>query len=116
MELATASGGGAAEIVVTCNGFVDPFVGICKEFTNSNIQVYPNPANDFLSIIISEPYSDEIKIEISDIAGKIVYTSTIDAKSENNLEQINLSSIKPGAYLIRLSNKDNTITRKIDIK
>ncbi|MDD3685846.1 MAG: endonuclease [Bacteroidales bacterium] len=116
LEFATASGGGAAEIVVTCNGFVDPFVGICKEFTNSNIQVYPNPANDFLSIIISEPYSDEIKIEISDIAGKIVYTSTIDAKSENNLEQINLSSIKPGAYLIRLSNKDNTITRKIDIK
>lgn len=116
LELVTIIGAGAEDKTVSCNGFVDPFVGLCKEFTNNNIQIYPIPATDFINIIISEPYSGEIKIEISDIKGEIVYTSTIDTKSENNLEQINLSSLKPGAYLIRLSNKDNTITRKIDIK
>lgn len=110
------SGSGAEDIIVTCDGFVDEFVGLCQDFTNDDIQIYPNPATDFVNIIISEPYSGDIKIEIYDITGKIVYESVMEAKSKNSIEQINISEFNPGVYLLRLSDKGNTVIRKIEIK
>ena len=115
-EQIVISGSGAAEIVVTCNGFVDPFVGLCQDFTNDDIQIYPNPATDFINIGISKPFSGNIKIEIYDITGKIVYESAMEAKSENSFKQINISEFNPGVYLLRLSDKNKTVIRKIDVK
>ncbi|MDD3859912.1 MAG: choice-of-anchor D domain-containing protein, partial [Bacteroidales bacterium] len=88
----------------------------CFAESNPEIYIYPNPVSDIISITISNWYSNKIKIELCDIAGRIVYTSAIETKTEFHFEQINISNCESGVYLLRLSDKDNTIIRKIEIK
>lgn len=72
----------------------------------NGIEVYPNPAKDFLSI----NNNDDLLYEIFDISGKIIQ------KGEVNNRKINISNLIKGAYLIRFINKGNTVFIKKIIK
>jgi ligand-binding sensor domain-containing protein len=65
-----------------------------EEEDNSDIVLYPNPANDLLSVISSNPINS---MEIIDITGTVVF------KSDNTLyeNEIDLSSISPGVYFLK---------------
>jgi Glycosyl hydrolase family 9/Cellulose binding domain/Secretion system C-terminal sorting domain/Divergent InlB B-repeat domain len=64
-------------------------------FANSEIKTYPNPANDFLNVIVSgESKSKEILIY--DLFGKIVFQKTLVANAYE--EAINMSKLPAGLY------------------
>ncbi len=70
-----------------------------------NIKVYPNPANDVLTINISKPNAD-YSIKILDNLGKAVYTTPMNSA---NL-QVNLNQFTArGLYLLQIINKENQI-------
>ena len=78
------------------------------DFNQSNLEVslYPNPVRDILNIEIE---NDIQSIEIYNIQGQKVLSS--------NQNQINVSDLASGMYLVRIQDIDNNIaTKKIVIK
>lgn len=90
---------------------------LCKTFVINkidsdygiNIQVYPNPFNDF--IIVENPDSDIDFIDIIDINGKVI----IRHKTTSNKETIHTNDIAAGTYIIRIS-AGNKISSGLFIK
>jgi len=62
---------------------------------NNEISVFPNPATDFINVVIENIYATEpIWITITDLNGRELI------KTQNSGEQINISSLSPGVYFI----------------
>lgn len=77
-----------------------------SEYNEEKISIYPNPFNDFINIELKNYIKIEY-INISDITGKIIYTSnTIDTK-------IDLSNLKNGVYFLKIKSNENLIIKKI---
>lgn len=68
-----------------------------NELSLSNIRIYPNPADNLLTI--ENPEFEEITIQIIDIAGKVVLTSKF-----NSSKTIDISYINQGIYLVYIHN------------
>lgn len=66
---------------------------------NQNIVVYPNPTNSLLNI----EYQEEFSIKIYNIIGEQVKVS--------NSSQIDISSLKPGMYILRIMNPENQLLK-----
>jgi hypothetical protein len=87
-----------------------------KYDSNSEIiNLYPNP-NDgrFLIEFINPLQNDKSEIIITDLAGKQVYNGLV--LKEEILKQFDLSSSKPGIYIMMIKDKEILITKKFIIK
>ncbi|KAB1064439.1 T9SS type A sorting domain-containing protein [Salibacter halophilus] len=78
-------------------------VGISTE--NQKVTVYPNPFNDRIKVTHnwSEP-----NFTLFDVTGKIVKSGVIENKQINNLNEL-----PSGQYLLKITNSNQTIIRKI---
>lgn len=64
--------------------------------------VYPNPATDKLTLLVSSPLSQKATVIISDVYGRNVQQmSTSIVAGDNNIE-LNVSGLANGNYIIRL--------------
>jgi hypothetical protein len=80
-------------------GFIGPDIAEAmdiKDYTLlQNINIYPNPTQDFVNINFEN--ESEYQINVTDLSGKIIYTF----EENNQLEQrINLQNLKVGVYLL----------------
>jgi hypothetical protein len=74
--------------------------GIDTEFANS-ISVYPNPANDYLTVSLDEVANS---ISISNLVGQTIMEIT---PSSNN-ETINIESLEAGVYFVKVTKNTNS--------
>ncbi len=75
-----------------------------KASANNNISIYPNPANTSLTLDIKNGVAGkEIKIEIFEMDGKLVYSNSL--QYENNLA-INLNFLERGIYFIKINGEN----------
>ncbi len=73
----------------------------------SELKIYPNPTNSFLTI--ETEYPDHYSIHITSLNGQqILYVEML-----GNSQQIDLSSFQNGIYFITIRSKDFVITEKI---
>jgi hypothetical protein len=87
--------------------------GINKTTPNANqFGLYPNPFHNFISITSTISINHPVKIQIRDLSGRIIYSSivNIDINNKNNIDLSNLSN---GLYLLTISSNDFEITKKI---
>lgn len=81
------------------------------ENTLDKVQIYPNPVTSGKIYINAETTSTKT-IELYDMLGKrIVFTEMNGYQKE-----LNVTNLKAGVYILKLSEKNNSITRKIVIK
>lgn len=78
-----------------------------KDFLNSKIVIYPNPAKDYIAI---SGISTLTKIEIYNVAGAVIYQSSITSDAKIRLNLAN------GIYYAKMSAAENTTIKKIIIK
>lgn len=74
-----------------------------------NLNVYPNPVGNGHVYITSKTTAPK-DIEIFDVLGKRVMDTTISSK------ELNVSSLSPGVYIIKIKEGDQRATRKLIIK
>jgi hypothetical protein len=77
------------------------------DFKIENINVYPNPANKILFIKANEKQID-YKLSILSLDGKVL----IEKQKIKLSSEIDISYLKSGLYLLRLSNKEKSINMK----
>jgi len=76
--------------------FVDGTIGSNDDFAANNFSVYPNPVQDVLNIRSANSVD---AIQVYDVLGKLVLSSTPDAISPS----IDMSSLNSGAYLVQVT-------------
>jgi hypothetical protein len=79
-----------------------------NEFDNE-ITIYPNPANESLSI--SHKTIDALSIKILDLAGRILSTLTTSGTN-----MINTSNLDNGVYLVEITTGEKKSVKKIVIQ
>jgi hypothetical protein len=79
-----------------------------EDFANELVKFYPNPSNGLITISLPEI----AKITISDLSGKVVYTSTLN----DGESTINLNNLSSGIYLINFVGDSFNKTDKIILK
>ncbi len=92
------------------NAFVDDInlsnlTNVENVINSRDINIYPNPSNGTMYITNAENFN----IEIIDLLGKVVYSSSIIS----NNEQLNLSGLANGSYFAKITNQQNVVTRNI---
>lgn len=89
--------------------------GIAEQTKTENplekVQIYPNPVTGG-KIYINAENSSFKTIELYDMLGKRILVTEMN----NYQKEINVSNLKAGVYILKLSEKNNSITRKIIIK
>lgn len=78
---------------------------------NENLIIYPNPANDKLTVYLRNG-SESGTIEIMDQYSKTVVSKNINAEKN----QIDISNLSKGLYLVHFNNGQQQITQKLIVK
>jgi len=83
------------------------------DVTNTNaveksIHIYPNPANDYVWIDLSD---DLVSVEIYNINGQLVYNNDVLQKNS----RLDISKLSGGTYLLKLITKHQMLVKELNI-
>ena len=98
-------------LALTGNFYLPPTATLANpEFKNDSeaILVYPNPSNDVFTIV--SPEESEISV-ISPLGNIVSKQKTVSGNT-----QINLANKAPGIYLIKVTNNNTTVVKKLILK
>lgn len=84
---------------------------IKTENTLEKVQVYPNPVTNGKITINTETNSNKT-VELYDVLGKKI----LNTEMSSYQKEINVTHLKAGVYILKIAEKNNSITRKVIIK
>jgi photosystem II stability/assembly factor-like uncharacterized protein len=102
----------AATVIVSGNGVTDQIISVVQEagiitganeIENPEISIYPNPAKTILSVT---GLTQSSKISVFDLSGKLLIIKHITN------DKIDISNLKNGIYIIRITDRKGTSTKK----
>ncbi|HKK43446.1 MAG TPA: T9SS type A sorting domain-containing protein [Bacteroidales bacterium] len=104
---------------VLTQGFQQPLI-ITREDTSlkgNGVDVYPNPATDFINVKLFGDVARNFRIELINITGTIIKSVKINFVTDYYyIEQIPVSDIKIGFYFVRVISEDKLILRTFKIE
>lgn len=71
-------------------------------------KIYPNPVKNNLNLLIASPFVNKIKIDITDLAGKLIISREKTVINGNNRYSIDVSTLPAGTYFIKASDINKT--------
>lgn len=83
---------------------------IASQNALSHINIYPNPANAYITILNRDGFNMD-KVQIYNALGQTIYT----AEPQNSKVEITTSSFSQGVYLVRIQVKDKVLSTNIRI-
>jgi hypothetical protein len=84
---------------------------------NNNLELYPNPASDFLHISLSLDESTTIRIDILDNMGRIRKSRVEEILISGNTKiYFETGDLPPGIYFLKIFNIHNSTTSKFLIR
>ena len=86
--------------------------GIFENSFSSSINLFPNPANNHLTIALGSN-NKNVEVAIADITGKIGYTTTI---VETDKVEVNTSEFAEGIYIVQIQSGEFISTKKLIVK
>jgi PKD repeat protein len=94
-------------IVVNCiNGIED-------KYNNVAVNVYPNPATDVLNVEVAG-IDEAVQVQLMDVTGKVIISE--QWLSTGATQQLAVETVADGVYIIRLSNANYSVNKKLIIK
>lgn len=102
------------DIVVTRKG-----VGV-NEFRResiTNVQSYPNPAREKVSISFFSDEAANVKLKLYDLAGAVIKSRETDIQGgQSHTFTLNVSGLTPGMYFFELNNGRGRVTQKLIVE
>ncbi len=89
-----------------CQGVIEKTFEIGR-----GVQIFPNPFDNVLNIILGTQYSGNVKVEVRNIQGQILYSGNHTADS--NPIVLNLPELVAGTYMVQVSSKDHRSVQKV---
>lgn len=76
---------------------------------SQELSFYPNPVSNGKIYITSKSSLDK-EVMIFDVLGKKVLHQTVSTK------EVNISTLSPGVYIIKIRDEESTVTKKLIVK
>jgi len=97
---------------------IDPCAYIADTYNNFVCQVFPNPSKDgvFNLQIESRLIETILNVNVFSIYGQILYSDVLDIYEKTVLNQLELSNLPKGIYILELGNEHKKIFKKIMIQ
>ncbi|MBL0355982.1 MAG: T9SS type A sorting domain-containing protein [Chitinophagaceae bacterium] len=80
----------------------------------ATISVYPNPAKDNMYVTFNSNESGKTTLNITDLSGKVVYSTTLLLNAGLNRIPFNIATLSKGTYLLKMILPGKIISRKIN--
>lgn len=93
-----------------------PPVGIDEPGLGGKLAVYPNPAVNTIYIQLLDKQKISFQLTITDLVGKTVLKQDIRLDSGNKTVPVDVSFLRDGIYILRMSDQENVFTKKLVIK
>ena len=78
-----------------------------------NIEVYPNPAHDRITIYFTSSENEKEQIFITDISGKKIIHNEIKISQGENIFETDISQLSPGIYFLIISDGSHQEQKRI---
>lgn len=78
-----------------------------------NLQIYPNPTENYIEVNFNPVSPNEYKIQLTDSKGRIIQEYIKYFATGNNFEKFDLSNQANGNYIIKIFNADKSFSRII---
>jgi len=82
----------------------------------SSVTAFPNPTNGKLNIQWNENATEKGSVTVTDITGRVVYTSSINMNLGTGSSQLDLSGLINGVYLISIKSGTISYNNKIELQ
>ncbi|MBK9936250.1 MAG: T9SS type A sorting domain-containing protein [Cytophagaceae bacterium] len=76
------------------------------------LKMGPNPSQSHFKVEYQAETENQVKIEIFDMKGRTYYTDEIPTDAKNLNHDINISNLKPGTYLLKLTENERKIIKR----
>lgn len=78
-----------------------------------NVTVFPNPSSDLIAVQVNDLLESNMKLELTDIAGKVITTKVMNEGS--TIAYFDTQTLYEGIYMIRMTSNNYSSTRKVII-
>ena len=96
---------------IECNtGVKEPSAGI------ENVLVYPNPTSDKVKIQLETTQPEPLQIDLYDIFGRTIYAISVPETTQQYVQNLDVSNLAKGVYMLKIATSKGQITRKIVIQ
>jgi len=79
----------------------------------SNMNIYPNPSTESITLNLNLKSPQQITIEITDLTGKLIRSRNVGTLQGESIQTINVSGIAKGTYTVRVVGERGIEVRKI---
>lgn len=84
-------------------------ISVSELSENSFLQLFPNPAIDYLTILLNNPYTEFTDYYFYNTLGEKV----LNVKLKNGENIVNLTELRQGVYYLRGENKNSVLVKKV---
>ncbi len=92
-EIACSSDRTAVQVIVS---------NVANIHSAMEVNIYPNPVRDVLSIEFNGNASETVHFEVCDLVGKVVYSRQVASQNGLNRNTFDLSTLSAGTYLLSM--------------
>ena len=82
---------------------------------NYLVDVYPNPSNGETNVMINAIYPSKAELKVLNSIGQVVYVSTENLNSGENLIQLDASRFAHGVYSIVVESEHGKVVKKLTV-
>ena len=104
--------------IFVCNDFAGP-VGVEEvnvTETQTSLNLYPNPATNFINIDFDLDVSGKTSLTIYDVQGRLISTANYMLTEGSQHKQINISSLKNGMYILHIKSVNGEKTQQFIVR
>jgi hypothetical protein len=91
-------------------------IGVDEITSVTNMQLYPNPANDLVNITFGSLVSEVLTTRVIDQTGRVVSTQQFTCSTGANTHLLNVADLAAGVYQVQLAMGNQTATRVIVVE
>ncbi|MEO9485063.1 MAG: T9SS type A sorting domain-containing protein [Ekhidna sp.] len=89
-----------------CGVFSEPFLVLSADAVDSNLKVFPNPAEDYISISLPSKLQKEVnKITVNDVSGRKILEYQYE-------ERLDVSALETGLYILHFELEGEKVNRR----
>ncbi len=97
---ASLHGVALADTLVKVQVVMEPAEGMQEAGKALGVSVYPNPANDYIEVVVSNMSVKKLNLQVYDFLGKLVQSHSISQQTT----RLNIKDLKKGVYVLKVGN------------
>jgi len=83
------------------------------QFDIKNLAIWPNPTNDLLNIRLDADTSNNVKIKLFDLRGRVIFNRSYDQNNAIFEESIHIGNFASGIYLLNVEQGNKQTTKRV---